>query len=224
MTKKIRVIGDVHGKINKYLDILDKCQYSVQVGDLAFDYRFLDNVDSECHKWIPGNHCNYDKCFAYPHCLGNFGVHELNGIEFFYVRGEFSIDWAYRVRHQEFTGQKSWWKQEELTQEQMYQCRDYYNSVKPEFVITHGWPRSIANIFGNPSVLKDFGYEPESFTTNTQELLQTLLDDWKPKLWIGGHLHIRKETTIGETRFICLPELGYCDVDENLGVTRLYTN
>ena len=36
--KKIRFIGDVHGDIPNYVKIANEAEYSIQVGDLAFDY------------------------------------------------------------------------------------------------------------------------------------------------------------------------------------------
>lgn len=215
---QIRIISDVHGKINKYLDVVNKCEYSVQLGDLAFDYRFLGNIDDTRHVFIPGNHDNYDKCFAYPHCLGNFGEFELNGIVFFFIRGAFSIDWQYRQKHQELTGQKSWWSNEELSFAEMKLCFDLYREVKPDFVISHDCPRIISNKIGNPQILNNFGYNADIFTTSTSELLEECYNFHAPKIWIFGHYHIDIQVNL-KTKFICLPELGYCDVNSNLEVS-----
>jgi hypothetical protein len=35
----------------------------------------------------------------------------------------------------------------------------------------------------------------------------------KPKLWIFGHWHVPFDEVIAGTRFICLPELAYIDID-----------
>ncbi len=222
--KKIRVIGDIHGQPNVYKKIIEGADASVQLGDLAFDYRFLGNVDDNHHKFFGGNHDNYDKCFAYPHCLGDYGNEILNGVGFYFVRGGFSIDRDYRERHYAFTGQKSWWENEEMPDRQMWDCLQHYSDTKPDLVITHECPRSVSELIGNPDILRNFGFDPETFTTRTSELLETCFRFYQPKVWIFGHYHKRQELTIGRTRFICLPEFGYCDVDENLDVTRLYTN
>jgi predicted phosphohydrolase len=216
---KIRVIGDVHGKIPQYLKTITDSEFSLQLGDFAFDYRFLGNIDDTKHVFFPGNHDNYDKCFAYPHCIGDYGYENLNGIDFYFVRGGFSIDKEYRERHYAFTGQKSWWSNEELSQKDMYACLNHYSSIKPELVITHECPRSISNQIGNPDILLNFGFDPDTFTTNTSELLEAMYRQHQPKLWIFGHYHRRKEIQEEYTKFICLPELGYCDIDKNLRVS-----
>ncbi len=106
---KIRVFGDVHGRSNDYLKLIENTDYSVQLGDFGFDYKFLGNVDDTKHVFFPGNHDNYDKCLWYPHCLGDYGYANLNSIDFYFVRGGFSIDKAWRERHYAFTGQKTYW-------------------------------------------------------------------------------------------------------------------
>jgi hypothetical protein len=219
--KSIRVIGDSHQEDRKYLQIVKSCQYSICVGDVGFNYNFLNTLDPANHKINGGNHENYDIIEACPHYLGDFGVCELNGIRFFFVRGEFSIDWQWRVKNYYMGGGLSWWKQEELSAEQMAKCLELYKEVKPDFVISHGWPDCVAKLFGNPGILKDFGFDPDTFTTNTQQLLQAMFDYHQPKLWIGGHLHLYNQIELNGTIFICLPILGYMDVFENLTVSGL---
>lgn len=222
--KKIRIIGDLHQKYSQYLHLIKDAEYSVCVGDIGFDYKTIEHLDPSHHVWVMGNHDNYDKCFAYPQCLGNYGGFNLNGIDFYFVRGGFSIDKAWRERHRAFTGQKSYWSNEELSQKNMYDCLTHYSSVKPELVITHECPRSISNHIGNPDILREFGFNPDTFTTNTSELFEAMYKQHQPKLWIFGHYHKRKEIQEEYTKFICLPELGYCDIDKDLNVTKLWTN
>ena len=118
-TNSIRVLSDVHCKYDEYLNIIKKCDYSIQLGDLGFDYSVLNNVDSKLHKVIPGNHESYDKIFDCPHTLGDFGQRTLNGIDFFFVRGSVSIDCLPRVKHYILTGEKTWWYEEELSNEEL---------------------------------------------------------------------------------------------------------
>ncbi len=222
--KKIRVIGDIHGVVEPYLNTIWNTQASLQLGDFGFDYRFLDKVYFEDHKFFPGNHDNYDKCFAYPHCLGDYGSETLNGVEFYFIRGGFSIDKAWRIKNYQMTGQLTYWEKEELNLQEMFQCFEHYQRVKPDFVITHECPRSVSNLIGNPEILRNFGFDPDTFTTRTSELLDACFKFHQPKLWIFGHYHKRWTKEIDGTKFICLPEFGYCDVDVNLNVTKLYTN
>jgi len=48
--------------------------------------------------------------------------------------------------------------------------------------------------------------------------LQSMWALHEPKLWICGHFHKDHDSTIGDTRFICQRELGYVDVDKDLGL------
>jgi len=43
---KITFIGDVHGRIPEYLDLIKDCEYSIQLGDMGFDYSLLKNIDA----------------------------------------------------------------------------------------------------------------------------------------------------------------------------------
>ena len=48
----LRLIGDVHGKYDAYLDLIKEADYSIQLGDLGLDYFFLSQVDYKKHKLI----------------------------------------------------------------------------------------------------------------------------------------------------------------------------
>ena len=63
MNNTINIIGDVHGKVDEYKDIISNLDYSVQIGDMAFDYSDI-KIDDH-HKILLGNHDNYD--FLCPH-------------------------------------------------------------------------------------------------------------------------------------------------------------
>ena len=92
----ITLIGDVHGKYEKYHRILsrqEKNPYTLQIGDFGFRYETLKNVDHTKHLILPGNHDNYDTCYNYRHFLSDYGyMVNFNGIDFFYYRGANSID------------------------------------------------------------------------------------------------------------------------------------
>ena len=55
----LRLIGDIHGKYDHYLNLVKDCQYTLQVGDLGFDYEPIFHLDPEKHRFIGGNHDNY---------------------------------------------------------------------------------------------------------------------------------------------------------------------
>jgi predicted phosphodiesterase len=215
---KVRIIGDVHGFYDAYIPIAEEADYSIQIGDMGFNYSPLNTLDSKKHKFFGGNHDNYDIYFKSPHVLwgltktNNYGPSDHGGLKFFFVRGAFSIDWKHRQKTYLMGGGKSYWEGEELYLEDMRGCLREYKKYKPEIVITHECPRSISSKVGNNSLLSNLGYDPKTFSTRTSELLQTMLDAHKPKLWIFGHYHVAFDENINGTNFVCLPELGYTDI------------
>lgn len=66
-----RVIGDVHGHLDSYVQVAKKAHASFQVGDMGFNYDYLlkkkypghsspnEPLDSNRHVFIGGNHDNY---------------------------------------------------------------------------------------------------------------------------------------------------------------------
>jgi predicted phosphodiesterase len=208
----ITVISDVHGKQPNHLDLIEHHDYTLQLGDLGFCYKYLEEVDPEKHQFFPGNHDNYDICYDYKHCIGDFGLHTLNHVEFYFVRGAFSIDWHWRVSQEQKGFGKSWWGQEQLSIREAKACLEEYADTKPDLVITHTIPREVSKIIGNPGALRAYNYDPETFTTNTQELLQAMLEVHQPDVWVGGHFHKSYRIKHRETYFIGLAELETYDV------------
>ncbi len=111
----IRIIGDVHGRIvarpkprernyrnlfpgspyaarghrdRNYKNLIQSATYSVQVGDLGFDYSALIGIDPTKHRVVAGNHDLLPSLAE--HFLGDFGMHSFpirNGeFSFFFVR------------------------------------------------------------------------------------------------------------------------------------------
>ena len=213
---KLRIIGDVHGYYDAYIPIAQEANCSIQVGDMGFDYKPLEVLDPEKHKFIAGNHDNMDIYRREYHAVDNgsdFGITSVGGFNFFYVRGGFSIDWKLRQSTYLKTGLKSYWDNEELSMEKMYQCLLYYKQTKPDFVITHECPRSISKRVGDNEILRRFGYNPETFSTRTSELLEAMFQAHQPKRWIFGHHHRDWSDEINETHFTCLNELSYMDME-----------
>ena len=94
----------------------------------------------------------------------------------------------------------------------MNNCFELYKKLKPKYLLTHTCPSSISNIIGNPRFLHNMGFDPDSFTTNTQEFLQSCFDFYKPKVHIYGHFHQNLDFIYKGTRFICLDELCHIDI------------
>lgn len=189
----LTIIGDVHGHHDEYLRIIENSDFTVQVGDFGLNWDILQNVDPK-HRIIGGNHDNYDIVNQYPHYLGDYGTTNVGGVEFFFVRGERSVDAHLR------TEGISWWRNEELSMAEGYAAVENYISAKPDIVISHGCPAEVIPFFcTNPSKM----IEP----SRTAQMLDAMFSNHRPKLWIFGHHHNSETLQVGVTKFICLNEL-----------------
>lgn len=215
----LRIIGDAHGKYRDYCKVAAGATHSLQLGDMgiAYDNLGFERVDSNLadkdHMFFGGNHDNYDDYYDLPYSLGDYGEYELGGVKFFYIRGAFSIDNADRRAYSNFNGVKVWWEEEELTASVANDCAHTYAQARPDIVVTHGCPTDVAKIIGKPGVLKMFGFDPETFNTNTQKLLQACFELHQPKEWYFGHFHMNREVELRGTKFRCINELSYVDIE-----------
>lgn len=197
MKTNFRLIGDVHGHYRKYHQLLRKAQSTLQIGDFGFEYTTLSAVDARRHRIIGGNHDNYDEIGNWPHCLGDYGVHTVDGFgDIFFIRGGQSID-----RHLRIEG-ISWWRAEELSMAECYAALAEYKRVKPNFVVSHECPRSVI-----PYVTESMLLIP----SRTNQLLEQMFSAHKPARWIFGHFHKSWTKSIDGTLFTCLNELECLD-------------
>lgn len=210
----VRIVGDVHGKILKYVDIVKDVSHSVQVGDMGFEYSQLNVLSHYHHVFFGGNHENYDTYYDTLHRVGNgnYGKFTLDNLDLFFIRGEFSIDKAVRLKYERLGLGKGWWIQEELNDLQMKMALNSYEKVKPKIMLSHGCPDEIARMIGNPKILQAYGFDDKKFTTCTQTLLQNCFDIHQPDIWVFGHFHMNLDFPYKNTRFICLSELSYIDL------------
>lgn len=177
------LIGDVHGKHDQYLKIINAHHESIQLGDFGFDY----NCCRPNHMILGGNHDNYDLLLSHPNNLGDYGTYR----NIFFIRGAQSIDRAARIEGQ------SWWRNEELSYTQLSQCIDLYSKVKPKIVISHTCPKFLMTHLGGRA---DWG-------SRTEIAMAQMYNIHSPQMWIFGHFHRSKLIMIGITKFICLNEL-----------------
>jgi len=224
---RLRIISDVHGKRPQYLKLVEKANaegmYTLQLGDLGFAYEYRrllenENFNTDMNKFFGGNHdaynllCNRLGNSSLPSlssfCLGDYGSVNLNGVSLFFVRGAFSIDKKYRSIGID------WFPEEELDSLEFDAVIDAYKAAKPELVVTHDCPDSVGhdNVLKNPDVLREFGFNPNTFSTRTQVLLQRLFTAHQPQKWVFGHYHKNWTSTVNGTEFQCLDELCYVDV------------
>jgi predicted phosphodiesterase len=208
----IRLIGDVHGHFNEYLSLAQQSQYSIQLGDFGFQYDILDKLNPKYHKVLGGNHDNYDILPFVPHNLGNYGMSCLEDLEFFFIRGAFSIDVKYRLKHMQCGASKMWWENEELAYVELLAMIEEYKEIKPSVVLTHTAPYEIIRKIGNPHILKGWGFDPNHHHPRTQMALQECFEYHQPDIWIFGHMHQSTNLVLNGTSFTCLNELEYIDI------------
>lgn len=207
----VRFIGDIHGKINKYAGIaVDSPEgKSVQIGDFGYgffnDYEEQDLKDffnrNSGHRFIRGNHDNPALCAESKGYIPD-GMIEDNVM---YVGGAWSIDYMWR------TPGINWWPDEELSEESLDMLIKEYSIRKPEIMVTHDCPTSVAY----EMFLK--GTNAKQFLTSTGEALDRMFKFHTPKLWLFGHWHIDKTMEMCGTKFICLGELSYLDLNTETG-------
>lgn len=208
---KLRIIGDVHGKIPAYIKLAEEAENSIQLGDLGFDYSGINCLNPKNHRVLGGNHDNYEydgKNFILQtdHFLGDFGTHSVPDIgDFFFVRGASSIDKKNR------THGIDWWPHEEMEYRTMMFAFEEYSKVKPKIVLSHECPIFIIEMI---SGYKTWDGMP-IFPSMTAKLLESMFDEHKPELWIFGHHHKHFDMSIEGTRFICLPELACFDFKDD---------
>ena len=214
---KIRIIGDVHRKYVDYLFIVNNVEYSVQIGDMGYRNECLpQHVNCDKHKFFTGNHDNHNKDYELPNCLGRYGCYTLNGVKFFFVSGGFSIDKEYRIKQHDNGYEQTYFINEELDKKERDNCLRLYKRQKPDIVLSHECPRSIVNFFSNPDVLRNFGYNPDTFTTETSDFLDKMMSVHKPKIWFFGHYHKSWQLVYNDIKFVLLNELEFYDLDTEI--------
>lgn len=183
------LIGDVHGKINEYLKIINKTKFStIQLGDFGFKKQHnwhLKNIDNSKHKILFGNHDDYT-FLNENHSLGDYYSND----NYMCVRGAYSIDQHHRIENVD------WWRNEELSYNEMIDAIDHYNTIKPKIMLTHDCPQIIRQHI--------FGITEKSITSNA---LQMMFENHQPDTWVFGHHHRSVDVVIKNTRFVCLNEL-----------------
>lgn len=201
---KVRVIGDVHEQYDGYLELIKDSEYSVQVGDMGFDYAPISHLDKN-HVFVRGNHDNtFTRC---KNMLPDYGVSNIGGLEFFHVGGGHSVDWKHRVPG------INYFLDEELSQKKMNECLSFYENLnpKPEVIISHECPYVVSQQF-DTTILESFGYHKD-WRSDTCSMLNIIYHARAPKLWVFGHHHKRVTKLINGTMFVGLNILDYVDLE-----------
>ena len=200
----IRIIGDVHGLIWDYIEIIKGVDKSIQLGDMGFknQYTFMQKlmlekeIKSVDHLFVPGNHDDYNHLPN--NSLGDFGHKKIDQHKVMWIRGAMSIDKKIRIPNVD------WWQAEELSYNRGQDAIDLYNEILPDIVLSHDCPFNILS--------KLYGTAHKEVTI-TGQILDTCFEAHQPKMWLFGHHHQDKTFQIGRTTFKCLGELSYVDLE-----------
>lgn len=190
---KLTLIGDVHGKVEQYKEIIDNCQFSICVGDFGFKKQWewhIKNINPVNHVINMGNH-DYIPYYNFLGSTRNYEFFET--LNLFTVRGAESID-----KHLRTEG-IDWFANEELTYQEQLEAFDFYCKVKPKIVISHDCPQTAL------TTMFKMGWSYGKSQTRT--MLEMMFLEHKPDLWVFGHHHQSVKMNILGTEFVCLDEL-----------------
>lgn len=199
----MRLIGDIHGDIFKYMNIISGATESVQVGD--FGIGFIDDdlpdqlhADGQ-HKFIRGNHDDPSRCKERPGYIPD-GTYDAER-SILYIGGAWSIDWKWRVPG------RSWWPDEELSVSELVRMHELMVHHEPRIVVTHDCPASVAYDF----FIK--GTNKPLYETRTAQALEGMFRRYQPEQWYFGHWHEDVSREINGTQFTCLGINSYVDIE-----------
>ena len=209
---KIRFVGDLHGHLYEFKLVVENTPKEIdkiiQVGDFGIgfgqsdywheslnDYMIENNI-----YFIRGNHDNPAMCKTMKSWIQDGIIED----DVMFVGGAWSIDRQWRTKDYD------WWEDEELSHERLYMITHVYNYVQPRVMVTHDCPLSVSEeLF----IKRGKSFSGTQYRTRTGAAFQEMFEMHKPKLWIFGHWHCDVDEVIDGTRFICLNELSYADID-----------
>jgi hypothetical protein len=204
----MRFIGDVHGKFRPYKRIIKDCAESIQIGDMGVGFRSFPHGEEHGnpphyamvpgHRFIRGNHDNPGSCRGHSQWIPDGTIEG----DMMFIGGAVSIDKAYRVEGY------SWWPDEELSYAELDTLVGKYQDAKPRIMVTHDCPEEVAK-----AVCYHHNMGKMNDGSCTRQALQAMLSCHSPELWIFGHWHVSIDFTANGTRFICLNELEYKDIE-----------
>lgn len=207
---ELLLIGDIHGKWERYSQILEMKapERSVQLGDFGWGFPPIVSDRSVAindamtklpgdHRYFRGNHDNPTACLLHEFCLDDLHWEPDTGI--MVIAGAASIDKEWR------TPGVTWWEDEELSYQQLDEAINLYEERKPRIVLSHDAPEDVV-----PYIFPRYRQE---FRSRTRDALGSMFYIHQPELWVFGHWHVSQSYHAKGTKFVCLNELETMVVD-----------
>lgn len=209
---KIRFVGDLHGHLYEFKLIVENTSKEIdkiiQVGDFGIgfgqsdywheslnDYMIENNI-----YFLRGNHDNPNQCKKMKSWIRDATVEN----DMMFLGGAWSIDYNYR------TLGINYWDDEELSQEELYRAFEIYCLVQPKIMVTHDCPLTVSAEF---FIKRGKSFSGVQYKTRTGNALEQMWQSHKPKLHVFGHWHHDIDEVLEGTRFICLNEMSYVDIN-----------
>lgn len=207
---QIVLVGDVHGKIPEFQEILDhhKTKRVIQLGDMGCGFLEIPRFNPN-HTFIRGNHDSPSHAQSHVNYQGEYGF--INHYNTFFMGGAYSIDWEMRHKWMQGGAKPCWWSDEEMSSLDLNKAMNLYLKVKPRIVISHEAP-SLAGLTLLQMEQARL-YKAPCADSRTAQIMQQMWDAHKPDLWVFGHYHFSRNFSIDKTRFLCLNELEEFEFD-----------
>lgn len=199
MGKPLRIIGDIHGKIEQYQHLTACDRPTIQVGDFGAGFVDMPVLDGK-DRFIRGNHDDPAICASHPNWIRD-GLYED---DILFIGGAWSIDWQRRIPG------VSWWEDEELSYKELHHIIEKACDLKPKVIISHDAPDVVIEAGGFRGLN---GKKTPRIPTRTSSALEDIYRSVPPSVWFFGHWHQTMAVPVGTTSFFCLGELAYCDFD-----------
>ncbi len=208
----MRYVGDVHGQMQRYLEIIRTAPASIQVGDFGLGFEsewdrnpkdVLAAMEDGDHLMGRGNHDHPEACVKFRRWIPDGSY--IENRDTFVVGGAASSDRSTRTS-QRIAGW-DWWPDEEVSYSKMDAIKATYLRQRPRIMVTHDGPHEmLMQMFGR-------GTHKPINATRTGVFLQELWEAHQPDLWVFGHWHVTRTEVASGTDFRCLGALDFLDTD-----------
>lgn len=211
------ITGDMHQDFSRlyFYKNLTHHDTILILGDMGLFWR-KDKKDSEyyikelekninCNIWfIDGNHENFDHLKGLPKDgnISRYIRYISRGTEFYIdgkrclaIGGADSVDKNRRIPH------LSWWKDEQITQEEVDNIIKKYKNKHFDYVFTHAAPRKVVEDY--KQYLCTLNLDEEVIDHTSENRLQQIADNISFDHWYFGHYHVNLKLN---DKYTCLYE------------------